>query len=265
MLTNTVILYLRDGLPIFILLSLLVSLDHARITHIRLLVRSLASGTLGALVIVNYANNVSHLYDGAGLELLASLINVTLYLSVSCLVVLLYVGLASARVLATVAFSAILLVTSLHGANFLVFLVGYGSQYGAAQPLILGIALGLGISASFSVLLYFFVGWVKSIGIGQAPHIMLILFAAGQLAQSVNLLSQVDIIPHSPILWDTSNIISDSSETGHVLASLYGYEASPSLLQVMVNIAAVLLPISVAWLVKVRYAPASSESNGTNQ
>lgn len=265
MLINTLVLFLRDALPIFILLSLLASLEHTRLTHMKLLAISLASGALGALLIVNNANNISHLFDGAGMELLTSFITAIFYLLASCLVLLLCVATTSARILGTIVFSTILLITSINGANFLVFLTGYWSQYGAAQSLVLGIVLGLGISTSFSILLYFFVGWLRSIGIQHAHHILIVLFAAGQLAQLVNLLSQVDVITYSPILWDTSHLISDSSEAGYVLASLFGYEASPSLVQVLVNITAALLPLIAILTLKARQIQTSSDDKGGTQ
>lgn len=265
MLINTVVLFLRDALPVFIFVSLLAALGHARLTEKKLLAVALASGALGALLIVNNANNISHLYDGAGMELLTSIITIMFYLLISCLVVLLHLGTTSVQTLGAIVFSTILLITSINGANFLVFLTGYWSQYGAAQSLVLGIILGLGISTSFSILLYFFVGWLRHIGLRHAHYVLIILFAAGQLAHIVNLLFQVDVITYSPNLWDTSHLISDNSETGYVLASLFGYEASPSLIQVLVNITAALLPLIVIFVFGTWQPKASSNDNGGSQ
>jgi high-affinity iron transporter len=265
MLINTVILFLRDALPVFIFMSLLASLGHASLTEKKPLAIALASGALGALIIVNSANYISHLFDGAGMELLTSLITMMFYLLASCLVVLLDQGRAPVQILGAIIFSAILLTTSINGASFLVFLTGYWSQYGTAQPLILGIVLGLGISTSFSILLYFLLGWLRSIGLRNAHHVLIVLFAAGQLAQTVNLLSQVDVITDSPNLWDTGQLISDNSEAGYVLASLFGYEASPSLVQVLVNITAVLLPLLAIIILRVWQTPTTTNEKGGSQ
>jgi len=262
MLINTVILFLRDALPIFILLSLLASLDQIRLRDKMLLVVSLAGGALGALLIVNAVGVLSSMFGGAGMELFHSFIAVLFYLLISCLVLMVHTGNVSKFSVNGIVFSVIVLVTATNGADFLVFLTGYWSQYGAAQSLILGIVLGLGISTSFSILLYFFVGWLLGIGVQRAPHVLLVLFAAGQVGHAVNLLSQVDLITSSPVLWDTSHLVSDSSEWGHLLASLFGYEASPSLVQVLVNAAAAILPVLALILTGTQRKNTSTKENG---
>ena len=64
--------------------------------------------------------------------------------------------------------------------------------------------------------------------------LLLIIFAAGLLSQGVHEFNVLGIIP--PViqpLWDSSRIVSPDSTFGQFLGSLFGYEAEPSLTQVI--------------------------------
>jgi high-affinity iron transporter len=72
-------------------------------------------------------------------------------------------------------------------------------------------------------------------------------------SQAIVLLNQADWLPFSPIAWDTNNLLSEASVIGQLAYALIGYEATPSLMQVLAYsigfIAVFVSPISrFAWL-----------------
>ena len=94
---------------------------------------------------------------------------------------------------------------------------------------------------SFSALLYFSLHWFIKKEFFILLYVVWALFLSGQISQVVNLLQQVDIIKSSGALWDSTNLVKDSSEYGHLLKTLFGYEAGPSLEFIMLYTASLLL------------------------
>jgi high-affinity iron transporter len=68
--------------------------------------------------------------------------------------------------------------------------------------------------------------------------LMIAFLAAGLASQAIAFLQQADVITAlSGVLWDSSNILSDSSLVGRVLHTLVGYNDRPSGMQVIVYLA----------------------------
>lgn len=247
MLINTVILFLRDALPFFVLLSLVLSMLPLGSKWLSL---SLFAGLAGSLLLLNQIDQLSQLLGGAGMELMLFTCHLLVYLAV---VALNYMYLqASPDKLATLQrIAGVVIATSLliNGASFLIYFVSFWSQTDAPQSMLLGTILGLGICLSISVLLYFSMLWLKQIFGAISIVVALLLYASGQLADSVSLLVQVDWLEYSEGVWDFSSIIQDQSEFAHLFNALFGYRASPSYHQVGLYLVASILPLlSYYWL-----------------
>lgn len=68
----------------------------------------------------------------------------------------------------------------------------------------------------------------------HATGVVLALFAAGMIANGFKKLHEIDLVP--PLIgpvWDTGPVLPDSSPVGRFLGSLLGYDATPSLVQVV--------------------------------
>jgi high-affinity iron transporter len=90
----------------------------------------------------------------------------------------------------------------------------------------------------------------------------LMLVAAGLLADAVQNLQQLGVLPGaSATLWDTSRVLSDDSNLGDVLHGLFGYAASPSVLQITVW--ALFLAIGLRLFLAPPATPRSPLSAGT--
>mgnify|MGYP000377318679 CR=1 FL=1 len=84
MLINTVVLFLRDTLPIFLLLSVLLALPG--VSRLSLVWR-IASLLVTAAMTYSYLGVISQLAEGAGFELLKSLLLVSAWIGICVLVI----------------------------------------------------------------------------------------------------------------------------------------------------------------------------------
>ncbi|MED5424235.1 MAG: FTR1 family iron permease, partial [Pseudomonadota bacterium] len=147
MLINTVVLFLRDTLPIFLLISVLLALP--RVSTLAVAWRVLL---LVLLAVFTYPQLglVSQLSEGAGFEYLKSILFFIAWLGM-CLVVLLPSRMSNRFSLGlTLLVIGIGLPNSLH---FLVYFVSELSRNSDSTLLLLGTIIGLGISISIAILL----------------------------------------------------------------------------------------------------------------
>ena len=258
MLINTVILFLRDALPIFVLLGLLLA--QVRLT-IPFLVGALSLGFVLSLIFIQQVDSLGMLFDGAGLEITLWIMHVLLYVNV---LLLGYVWLGGQRKRLNPAWLAgglIVIIFIAKGSNFMLYFNGFLNQFDALQAMSLGTLLGLGICLSLAILLFFFMQALSSRFGNIAPWVVLLIFASGQLMNSLHLLVQVDLLPASAAIWNSEWLIDDESEYGHLLNVLFGYVAAPTILQISVFSAAICVPLLQFWRVSV-LLPAS---RGINQ
>jgi high-affinity iron transporter len=101
------------------------------------------------------------------------------------------------------------------------------------------------------------VGWLLFAGLLRIPlkwffsatSVLVLLLAAGMAAQAARFLIQANVLPSlaSP-LWDTSQIVSNSSVVGKALQGLVGYDAQPSGMQIaFFAVVAALIWAGMAW------------------
>lgn len=233
MLINTVILFLRDALPIFVLLSLLRVYVGTPWIQLSL---GFAVGILLAAVVVLNQHIISQWAFGAGYELLKSLTLICAYLMSAWLVINNRSGVFW---LAGVVVAIFVVPRS---AEFSVFVVGFWFQKDALIPIVLGTTLGLGICISVAILLDVVLGGVKRL---YLVRLSFSLFIAGQVANVVLLLQQIDWLADPGPLWNMSAFVSDESEYGHLLKVLIGYEAAPSSYYLSTLFFALLLPFVI--------------------
>lgn len=247
MLINTVILLLRNGLPIFIVISLLLLLLPKQR---RWLWQGVLSGSAGVIVLYFLVAPISQLAEGAGFELLECALLLVTFISACILQLKLQKG-SDTNVFAILMLSSIILA---NGTNFIIYLFGYWSSVTSPLPIALGTVLGIGICTSIAVLLLLVVDGLRQ----SVKTTLLTLFAAGQFANIATLLEQINWISNTNILWNSSNILSDESEYGHFARALFGYEASPTSAFMLFYCFAFVLPFLLQFIVFRANSPHSS-------
>ena len=72
----------------------------------------------------------------------------------------------------------------------------------------------------------------------NVTSLLLIIFGAGLLVRAIGEFQEVGLIPAAAQhIWDTSRALSEDSTAGKLLVAIFGYVASPSLLQVVAYVA----------------------------
>lgn len=133
----------------------------------------------------------------------------------------------------------------------------------SSSPLATGVGsvIGLAVSVSLGVALYFGSRRLNLRQFFTATGIILIVFAAGLMAHATHEFQQAGLLPQTiQHLWNTNAIISDTSHTGKFLSALFGYNGDPSLLEVVVwfGFLGTALTFFLRPLVRLRPAPAQA-------
>ncbi len=119
------------------------------------------------------------------------------------------------------------------GVELALFLTAAAFSSSATQT-ILGTALGLGTAVLLGWSLFASTLRLNLQRFFQVTGILLIFFAAGLVARSLHEFNQLGWVP-SVIehVWNLNPILNDQSTLGQVLATLFGYNGSPSLTEVL--------------------------------
>lgn len=244
MLINTVLLFIKDIFPIFVLLSFIVgATSNLRLTKMDL--SFYAGGTIiSVLLIYTQIENIGELFDGDGIEVFYCLLNSTVYMSLLAITPLLSNKSALKAVLRYLLIMAITLFTAANLSEFFIYLSAMVSSNQTFIGMFIGGFFGLGICLSFSILLTIFLRSSLA-SISCLKHFLWVLYLAGFATQNVYLLQQIDVVSTSNTLWDISNFVADASEYGYLLNTLIGYKAAPTAEYVVSYFASVVITLMV--------------------
>ncbi len=266
MLINTIILFLQDALPIFIIYALLLLRttyflienedgNSQNVKHNTWLLSFFASGLVAILFVFILIENMSAIgesFSYTGVELLFSSGYILVYLSI----VGLFINDINIKNHRNNYFSLVLsfvlltFIITLNGASFVIYFTSYWAQAEQFESLSVGVILGAGICISIAILFYFILFYLND---NIYPYIslgFLLFFGVGQLIKVSHLLEQVDILSSSKILWNSNDFLAENSEVGQLFSVLFGYDATPSIIQLSLYFLAVLLPFLI---IKVVY------------
>lgn len=233
MLINTVVLLLRELLPLVVLASLLLALFPQQGRRALLLVVMSAAPLL--LLQSSFYAELSAAFDGLGLEL---------WYACCYLLCALAIGVALHTASSPVLALALVSLLLVNGSNLVLYLAVYPRQSEENQALWLGVALGSGISISIGVLLFHLVSELSAKWRALA-QLLLALNAARQLSAALAILQQSDWLSSEPA-WNSQHWLKENSELGYFLNALLGYEASPGYWQ----LAGYLLLLVLLWLIR---------------
>ncbi len=239
------IVIFREFLEISILLGLF-SAAAANIKDYKILLASgMIIGILGAAIIALFTDQLSNSLDGVGSEIFNSfIIMLTVVMLASTIV---WMKNYSSKIKETInvtatkldtspfsriIFTSLIASTIFREGSEIVLLIHSLSSIETndpAQVYIYGFAIGaiLGIIVGFCLYKGLFRFATKYIF--KICSFFMTFIAAGLSAEAARILLSIGMINFLPeVIWDTSNIISNSSATGKVLKILIGYSARPS-------------------------------------
>lgn len=139
--------------------------------------------------------------------------------------------------------TAVALAVLREGAETVLFVAGVvsSSETGIGGH-VLGAGVGLALGVGLGSMVYAGLGRLSTQGVFGATHVLLLLLAGSLASQLVKALNQADLVSAwSDTAWDISAWLPNDGALGTLLHGLVGYDASPSWLQVVANVATVLL------------------------
>lgn len=256
MFLDAVILILQEILEAAMLLSMLLAVNRllsaqhgiASLTKQSWYVTAMLTGLLGALLFAWAMPAISEWFDDVGQEVTNALMQVFVIACLYWHCLSLPAQLRGSRRAQLIGGVTLVVVVAAgvtrEGSEIFLYLSGIASDPNALTPVLLGTAVATGIGISCGILLYYGVLNLAATVALRTGFVLLALFAGNMAAQAVLLLTQADWLPYSPQGWDSSALIQEYSVPGQLLYALVGYEATPSLLQLLAYTSAVLLIIS---------------------
>lgn len=255
--TDAVVIVLREVLEAMLLICMLMASSTAMGYRFRWLGLALLLGVCGATIYALGLERISMSFDGFGQEI----VNATLLIAIAVL-------LAGHNYLAVkqltdfsyrIPYGLLLLVfvgtvsmaMTREGAEIYLYGYSYGVLAGNKSSVFSGGAIGVGIGLSVGTFFYY--------GLKSLPRnkrlitccVVSLVLAAGMMGQAALFLSQADLLPSPQPLWDTSNIFTEASLVGELLHAAVGYEASPSLTQVLLYLGSIFTSLAAmfaAWV-----------------
>lgn len=264
MLLNAVIFILRETLEAALVISVLLAIAAQFRKNTRWLIAGISAGVFGAYLYAANMKQLSAWFDYSGQEIVNAALHgaivVLITVHVAALVMRLLrdradqAGLAAGHrcypIYWASAASIVGLAVVREGSEIFLYLGRFYPQSPEGLAVVLGSGIGFGIGLSTGVILYYGLLGLSRRGKLAVSVTLLALFAGNMAAQSSLQLTQADWIPHTQALWDSSRFVSEHSVLGHILYAMFGYEATPSFIQVMSYLAGVVVvatSICMSW------------------
>lgn len=257
MFLNAVTLVLQEILEAALLISVMLAFTYLFQKHpgktfpLRVIwvVYAMVLGLCSAALYSVFTPRISTWFDCVGQEL----VNASLHLSILTLILVFAFVVPSrnlvksmklqSRLTAVCMAGIVAFAITREGSEIMQYMSVIVSQPENFTPVVVGAIIGAGIGGSIGILLFY---GLISLSVTRTFHFSLILLAliAGNMAsQVVLLLTQADWLPYTAIVWNSSSLIPESSVVGRLLYALIGYEATPSYLQVLSYLLAIILVV----------------------
>ncbi len=137
------------------------------------------------------------------------------------------------------------------GVETVLFLTAAAFSATPAQTLVGGV-LGLAVAVALGWLMFAAGRRLNVRTFFRATGVLLLLFAAGLVAQGVHEFQEAALLPtFVEHVWDINPILDEKSLVGQFLKSLFGYNGNPSLLEVV----AYSLYFVIVGVLSLRYSP----------
>jgi high-affinity iron transporter len=252
MLLNSALIVLQETLEVALLTSILAALSNRLEYRMTWLLFGLIGGLVPALLYAMNLRSISGWFDYTGQEVVNASIQSTIAVILFLLPWTFFRQhpvnggqapneIRRSRLFGIFAAMSLTLAIAREGSEVFVYLDGFLQQGDKIKTVLVGGGIGFSIGISVGFLLYYsLVGLSRKWGIA-ASVLLLALFAGNMLSQSSSQLIQADWLPSTAPLWDTSGWVSENSVSGQLLYALIGYEANPTLIQMIAYVAGATL------------------------
>jgi len=261
---GTALIVFREVLEAALIVGIVAAATTGIPGRARYIAGGLAAGLLGSILVAFGAERIGQLAEGMGQELFnASILGIAvvmlawhnIWMSVHGRELAANAKKMGKDVMSGAREMSVMLVVIAvavlrEGSETVLFLYGVAISGDASQgAMIAGGAIGLVSGVAVGVLVFKGLLKIPLKHFFSATSALVLLLAAGMAAQAARFLIQADKLPSlANPLWDTSDIVSNSSVMGKLLQGLLGYDAQPAGMQMVffVTVFAAIL-VGMAW------------------
>jgi high-affinity iron transporter len=265
MLLDIIAIVSRETLEAGVLLSLLLSISNQLKFSPAFILGASILGLLGASVYAVNMELISMWFDYVGQEIVNASLQYSIFLALLGTTILLTrhnsTKLANRQFILIPILVCACLAIIREGAELIILYSGH-IQQGLTTTAITGGIIGFGIGASGGILTYYGVSLTPQPYAIKLQKTLLLLIGSGMVLQATQLLIQADWVPQTQALWNSSKLLSEQSVMGQFLYSIFGYEATPTAIEVLLYIGALILFISLPRLLNNVPIPSSSANSG---
>lgn len=257
MLTNTVVLFLRDLLPMFIMFAYLSCVYECLIERPLQVTVLVASAFLFSIVVLFQYEYISDLAEGTGIEWLKMIFASLAFI---CFLFAQLATFTSFKLQLIRLASFLLLV--IHINSFLLYFTIYFANTDILVELVIGCAIGIGICVSFYFLFSFILHELWRSSFWVLVLVLWSLFVANQFSFVADITHQIDLIHFgSQSLSNFSHWLNEESEYGFIFKALTGYDATPSILYGIFLIGSFVLMLSASLYKHLLKAPVRAKQS----
>ncbi|MBL4761119.1 MAG: FTR1 family protein [Gammaproteobacteria bacterium] len=249
MLLDIIIIVLRETLEASILIAVLLSVSLNQSIKFNWAPMAILLGLAGAVIYGSNLGAISEWFDYAGQEVVSAGLQLVVYLLVCLLIPLQWQSMPISKGLMRILMFAIVYTALIReGGELYVFYTGFLQKEAVLLSALTSGFIGLAVGLSVGAIVYYALV-IRGEAQAKKMHIVVLtLVAAGMMLQATQLLIQVDWLSSGEPLWDSNWLISESSIIGQVVYAIFGYEATPSLVEVGVYGLSITGVITVASL-----------------
>lgn len=215
-----------------------------------------AGGVLGAAFVAIFARAMSEAFQGAGQEIFnASVLGMAVVMLMwhnawmaahgrEIAAEMRQIGAAVSGGAKPVAALAIVVGVAVlrEGAEVALFLYGIMAAGTSGFSLLVGGLFGIVAGAAFSFLIYFGLLSIPARYLFSVTSLLITLLAAGLAAQAVQFLANAGLVTQlDETAWNTGWLLSEDSIVGRLLHTLIGYTEAPTVMQLIVYVASLLV------------------------
>lgn len=213
------------------------------------------AGVAGAVVVAVFAGRIAGAFAGSGQELFNAGVLLTAVLMLawhniwmsaharSMVVNLKNIGAGASTGELPLYFLSVAagLAVLREGSECVLFLYGIAASGDNSAAMLGGGIIGLAAGAVVGALLYQGLLRIPVRLLFRVTSWLILLLAAGMAASAADYLSQAGLLPGYAPLWNTSALLSERSIAGQLLHIMVGYQARPTILDLAIYIATLLL------------------------
>jgi len=247
MLLNIIVIVLRETLEASILISILLSISQQYKLSLGWLPVALLAGLIGAVFYALNLGQISEWFDYVGQEVVNALMQYVVYAGLAIVGVVQYQSRLTWHSRLPLFMSlAVAFAVVREGSELVIFYSGFleggATLSHAATSGFIGLAIGLSAGA----LCFYGLQSMRHQSARKVHLALLTMIAGGLVLQATQLLIQADWLSVESIVWDSNAWLPESSMLGQLAYAVFGYEATPSQLEMMAYVVSMILILGVA-------------------